>query len=79
MELLVFDVTYYSGLPADELQLAIVESKSLTVVSGVFVKDDFFHSYSKENHRWDDWMSSGTINKEHECNLISTCYNLKGF
>ena len=40
--MLVFDVTYYSRLPADELQLAIVEPKPLTVASGVSVKDDFF-------------------------------------
>ena len=38
----IFDVTYNSRLPADELQLAIVEPKPLTLASGVSVKDDFF-------------------------------------
>ncbi|KAF3551763.1 hypothetical protein DY000_02009981 [Brassica cretica] len=49
-------------LPADELQLAIVESKPLTVASGVSVKDDFFiHTPRK------------TIAEMIECRQVEKC------
>ena len=44
-------VLFSIRLPNDELGLAIVDSKPLTVASGVSEKDDFFPPYYKENHR----------------------------
>ncbi|KAF3525828.1 hypothetical protein F2Q69_00048755 [Brassica cretica] len=52
-------------LPADELQLAIVESKPLTVTSGVSVKDDFFiHTPRKTIAEMIECGQSSIMNRE---------------
>ena len=63
MKIIVFVVFYYSRLPADELQLAIVESKPLTVTSGVSVKDDFFINTPRK-----------TIAEMIECRQVLLCF-----
>ncbi|CAF2038777.1 unnamed protein product, partial [Brassica napus] len=70
----IFYLTYNSRLPADELQLAIVEPKPLTLASGVSVKDDFFiHTPRKTIAEMIECRQepSTQISRGHEYSIVS--------